>query len=358
MVNLEAPHSKDHQINLQLVKPTSERKAYKPGIGGLGEPQYQPESLRIKSFCGEIIETPEQYLQYVETTLFPAVEANPDVTRIIDRVLVRDGVQLPFQGMKYDLYTEASIRLGGRWEGYRWAMNGASMPGRELSLSTKTALIEQLMDAKEQKYTPPQDLPPGFKMEKLDGKTISEQDTVDLAEIFKLAFKNYLSPMTTPEQVFAWANGENIYPVVVRNEAGHIVVVANGDIATMRFPDAEFRFFEIGDSAGHPDYRKQGINRYIKHFLLSEAAKMDFDSIHTETRAAWKSPNFGNAKNGMLCYGTLWLNCQIGGPEDVPESSDPNISPESRRMGSLNIWAMTPNNPLWEHYQTYIEPNL
>jgi hypothetical protein len=149
-----------------------------------------------------------------------------------------------------------------------------------------------------------------------------------------------------------------MYPVAVRNAEGRIVVVASGDIAKMSFGDREFRFFEIGDSAGHPDYRKAGLNRRIKHFLLSEATKMDFDSIHTETRAAWLSPNMGNARNGMVYSGTLWLNCQIGGIEDVAETEDPLLAPESRRMGSLNIWAMTPANQLWDQYTDYIEPEL
>jgi hypothetical protein len=99
------------------------------------------------------------------------------------------------------------------------------------------------------------------------------------------------------------AKGEDMYPVAVRNEDGKIVVVASGDIARMKFDGREFRFFEIGDSAAHPDYRSQGINRHIKHFLLSEAVKMHFDSIHTETRSAWKAPNFANSKNGMTTAG-------------------------------------------------------
>jgi hypothetical protein len=45
------------------------RKTYQPGIGGLGEPQYQPESLRIKGFC-EIIESVDHYRHYLETVVF------------------------------------------------------------------------------------------------------------------------------------------------------------------------------------------------------------------------------------------------------------------------------------------------
>jgi|GEM_PF-1510840 len=332
-----------------------ENKLYKPGIGGLGEPQYQPESLRIKSFCGEVIQTAEQYRQYLETQLFPAAREHQDITRIIDRVIIKAGLFLPSKGLEFPIKTEAAVHLGGRWEGYDWAMNGASLPGRQLTDRTRTDLLMQAAKAKDFTFSLPQELPPGFLMEKLSPEKLTAQDMEDLAEIFRLSFNGYLTPLEQPDQVEAWINGENMYPIGVRNAQGKIVVVANGDIARMTFGNQEFRFFEIGDSAGHPDYRNIGMNRLIKHHLLSEAAKMDFDSIHTETRAAWTSPNIGNAKNGMVYGGTLWSNCQISGPEDVFETADPQLNQDSRRMGSLNIWSMTQRSPLWEYYRDHID---
>lgn len=362
MAHIERPQGRtrkssdktDHHPHLVLV-PT-EKKPYKPGIGGLGEPQYQPESVRIKGFCGEIIESVDHYRHYLQTVVFPAAKKH-GVTRIIDRVIMKAGLFLPSEGLEFPMATEAVVHLGGQWEGYDWAMNGVSLPGRQLTGATRRQLLTQAREAGQLSFAPPQALPEGFTMEKISA-SLPEKDMADLSAIFRQSFNGYLTPLETPEQVKAWLSGEDMYPVAVRNEDGQIVVVASGDIARMTFDAREFRFFEIGDSAAHPDYRSQGINRHIKHFLLSEAAKMHFDSIHTETRAAWKAPNFANSKNGMTYGGTLWSNCQISGPEDIPETSDPNLNQDSRRMGSLNIWSMTQSNPLWRYYEDYIEAEL
>jgi len=337
----------------------AENKPYKPGIGGLGEPQYQPESLRIKGFCGEIIETMSQYCHYLENVVFPAARKYGEITRIIDRVIIKAGLLLPKESLEFPLATEAVVHLGGLWEGYDWAMNGASLPGRVLTDDTRRQLLTQAREAQHHTFVRPQPLQEGFTMHKISTASLSEMDINDLAEIFRLSFNGYLTPLETPDQVRVWLAGENMYPVAVRNEKGKIVVVANGDFARITFENdniQEFRFLEIGDSASHPDYRGQGINRHVKHFLLTEAVKMGFHSIHTETRAAWISPNIANSKNGMEYGGTLWSNCQISGPENILETADPNLNENSRRMGSLNIWAMTPLNPQWDYYLRLLHP--
>lgn len=328
---------------------TSEATTENPNIGKLGDAKFQPDSLRVKGFCGEIVDDPETYLRYLTSKVLPAFYDNPSATRIIDRAVVRHELELPVEELAVPLHVEACIPLGGEWEGYDWVMIGAHLPGRQLSESTKNALVDLAEKAANFGYEAPKPLPLGYRLEQIDA-SISGFDLQTMADIFNAAFTDYISSLGTAEEVLAWLSGSDLLPVVVRNAEGKIVAIANGDMAEIDLNGKKFKFLEIGDSAADPAYRSMGLNRLIKHYIISRAAKLGFNSVHTETRAAWGSPNFGNAKNGMEYRGTLFLNCKITGEEDVPETADPDISEESRRMGSLNVWSITEKSPLWQQY--------
>lgn len=321
-----------------------------PNIGALGSAAYQEDNLRVKGFCGELVDDPDTYMHYLHTKVLPVLADNPQATRVIDRAIVRRGLVIPTQELAVPLHQEVVVPLGGEWEGYDWVMTGTHMPGRILSESTQHGLRTAAEEADAMPYEAPHPLPPGYTMEKLSGRDVMIDDLESLAAIFRAAFKTYISPLSTAEDVRQWVTSENILPVVVRNEEGAIVAVANGDMGEISIAGQPFKFLEIGDSAANPNYHKMGLNRNIKHHIIGEAIDLGFHSIHTETRAAMKSPNYGNAKNGMRYRGTLYLNCKISGHEDVPETSDPDISAESRVMGSLNVWSMTQANPNWGRF--------
>lgn len=322
-----------------------------PNLGALGgRAGYQEKNRRVKGFTGKVIETESDYIAHLERDVLPVVQENPGTSRVIDRLIVRSGLTLPMVDAPIQLDTEAIVPLGDEWKGYNWVMAGTNFEGRQISDTTRQALIKLAHTAAHEHYEPPRQLPAGFSIEMVKGQTLPAQDLEDLVAIFAASFKTYISDLSTPQLIHEWMSDATAFPVVARNAEGRIVVVANGDLGEISVEGKPFRFLEIGDSAANPEYRGLGINRTIKHFIISQAVSMGYHSVHTETRAAWGSPNFGNAKNGMLYRGTLFSNCVITGEEDVPESSDPNLADWAREYGSLNIWAVTPADLIWQQY--------
>lgn len=339
------------QVEAATDEKTAVTPSENPNIGALGSAGYQADNLRIKGFCGELVEDPDTYLHHLTQNVLPLTWRHPEATRVIDRAIIRADVRVPTEELSLPLRPEVVVPLGGRWQGYNWVMTGTHLPGRVLSHPTRTALVDLAEQAARHQYESPKALPPGYTMERLIPGQVSAADCQRLAEIFSQAFKTYISPLSTAAEVATWVNSDGIFPVVVRNEEGQIMAVANGDMGEITVGGQPFRFLEIGDSAADPSVHRLGLNRHIKHYIIQEAIRMGFDSIHTETRAAWGSPNFGNAKNGMWYRGTLFLNCKISGAEDVRETADPEIDEASRVMGSLNVWSMTPANLNWARYQ-------
>lgn len=318
-----------------------------PNIGVLGRAHYQEVSDRVKGFCGSIVYHPDDYGDHLETYVTPLIkEFNP--SRIIDRVLVREGVDIKKAVKDTNLKLEATVRLGGQWEGYDWMMFGYNGPGRRLSQDTISKMERLVYRAAQESYVSPRSIPADFLLECISGQNLPARDLENLVSIFASSFGDYITPMTDQKYLREWIMDPSTLPFVVRNDKNQIVGVASGDLGKITFGNRTFRFMEIGDSGSDPAYRGLGFNRIIKHKLISEAKLEGFDSVHTETRACWGSPNFGNARNGMIYCGLLPCNCVIRGPEDIPESSDPDLEDWARKYGSLNIWALTPTSLVWD----------
>lgn len=322
-----------------------------PNIGALGSASFQELSLRIKGFCGDVVESAENYIRHFEENVMPEMRIHPEASRIIDRAVVRNDVSIPLNELPIPLTVEAVVPLGDEWEGHSWIMMGTNMPGRVLSYATMSQILDLAAEAAQQKYVEPSNLPDGFYLESLKDVSVTGADLEDLSQIFKDSFSNYISDLFHPEQVANWLDDPSVYPIVVRNKFDRIISVSSGDLGEIELAGKKFRFMEIGDSASSLENRGNGLNRIIKHSLIAFGVSRGFHSIHAETRSAWGPPNYGNARNGMGYCGTLPMNCRITGEETIPETSDSEIGEENRVMGSLNVWAMTPLNPNWEKYK-------
>lgn len=320
-------------------------------LGVLGGAGYQIDNDRIKGFCGRLVDHPDDYGDHLALFVLPLKEEFRP-TRIIDRALVREGVDINEALRGTNLRVEATIRLGERWEGYSWMMLGENSPGRSLSSTTTDSMKDLAYQASQQPFVPTRSLPEGYSLEPISNMILPEADINRLVEVFKQSFDDYITPMDDPNFVRAWIVDPSTLPIVIRNSIGQIVSVASGELGEIKFGDLSFKFMEIGDSASDLEYRRKsglnlGLNRIIKHRLLTDAKQRGFDSVHTETRACWGSPNFGNARNGMDYRGLLMSNCVIRGPDDISESSDPNLADWAKRYGSLNVWALTPAYYNW-----------
>lgn len=328
-----------------------ETRITNPNIGVLGSAEFQALNGRVKGFCPVVVGHPNDYLTYLHSKVLPLAESSR-ASRIIDRAVMVNGIDISSNLIQRGLSIEAAVPLGGRWKDHIWIMVGGNKPGRILSERTTNAIKKLTQRAQKFQYKPVKSLPQNHVLECIKDKDLGEKDLKSLIEIFSSAFSAYLTPNTNPDFLVKWVKDKSTMPFVIRNEQGLIVAVANADLAEMHFYNCEqpFRFVEIGDSATHPALRGGGLNRMIKANIISEMKKLGYDSVHTETRASWGAPNYGNAKNGMLYYGTLPNNCVIRGPEDIAESRDPQLASWARNFGSLNVWAMTPVNKHWNKF--------
>ncbi len=326
-------------------------KISNPNIGVLGKAEFQAPNGRVKGFCPVVVNNPKDYLDYLNSNVLPLADSS-NASRIIDRAVIANGIDLTSDLSQYGLSIEAAVPLGKRWENHTWIMVGGNKTGRILSEGTSRAIKELAQQAEKLPYEPVRPLPEGYLLECIKDKELGEIDLRSLIEIFGAAFSAYLTPMTDPEFLLKWVNDTSTMPFVIRNEQGLIVAVANADLAEMHFDNCEqsFKFVEIGDCATHSDFRGKGFNRIISARIISKMKELNHDSVHAEARASWVAINYESAKNGMRYYGTLWSNCVIRGPEDIRESDDPQLASWARDYGSLNVWAMTQANKYWDKF--------
>lgn len=328
------------------------RAGINPNIGVLGGAEYQVISDRVKGFCPVVVSSPDQYRQYFRDRVLPEViKSSP--SRIIDRAIVKSEVPVSELIGQSPLSCEARVKLGGEWKGNHWIMIGWNREGRMLSDDTRLQILDLAYRASESQYSPAKSLANanGYTLECIKGLGLSSRDAQSIAEIYAQAFGKYLVDLTTPKNVQAWVKEESVRPYVVRDENGHIVSVASGDCATAVLGGREFKFMELGDFATDPDHRGLGLIRTLVKALISYGVQDGYDSIHAEARACWKAANYACSRSGLKYYGTLWSNCQILGPENIAESSDPGLTDKAKEFGSLNIWAITPDDPEWQMYR-------
>lgn len=328
------------------------RAEVNPNIGVLGGAQYQAISDRVKGFCPVVVGSPDQYRQYFRDKVLPeAIKSNP--SRIIDRAIVKSEIPVAKLIGQSPLSCEARVKLGGEWRGNHWIMIGWNQEGRILSNDTRLQILDLAYRVSESQYSPAKSLPNanGYTLECMKGRNMSFRDVLDIAKIYAKSFRKYLVDLTTPENVQAWVKEESVRPYVVRDENGNIVSVASGDCATAVLDGREFKFMELGDFATEPSHRGSGLIRALVKELISYGVQNGYDSIHAEARACWEAANYACSKSGLRYCGTLWSNCLILGSENIAESADPGLIGKAKEFGSLNIWAITPDDPEWQMYK-------
>ncbi len=298
----------------------AEQRASDPSIRGLAELRYQPESLRLDTFCNRVIERPEEYFQYLTNYVLPFFRSYPDATRVVDRVIVRHGLEIPPDMLEHQPTTEAVIPLGGRWEGYDWMINGLNLPNRQLPVTTKVDWISLAAEAKKFLYQLPKPIEPELRLEQV-GAVSGTPDTLSL---------------------------------VVRNAEGAIVATIEGRGSMVQLDQGLFCTFRIGEPIISPSYQTNALYRYIKHALLSQAVKAGYDCITAEPRADQRLSNIDYAKNGMTHQGILWQHATTPDKMEHTQTADsePSRGPSDRSMEmiSVHLWTLTPKSLLWDLY--------
>lgn len=318
----------------------------------MGGAEYQATSDRVKGFCSVVISSPDQYTLHFRNRVLPeAIKNNP--SRIIDRAIVKSEISASELIRESLLSCEARVRLGGEWRNHDWVMFGWNREGRVLSGDTQLQILDLANRASETQYSPIKTLPNtnGHALECIKGQDLSPRDASDIAKIYSKSFRKYLMDLTTPENVQSWVKEESVRPYVIRDENGSIVSVASGDCATAVLDGREFKFMELGDFATDPDHRSSGFIRVLIKELISYGVRNNYDSIHAEARSCWNAANYVCSKSGLRYYGTLWSNCLIVGPENIAESADQGLIGQAKEFGSLNIWAISPDDPEWQMYK-------
>ncbi|MBA4543316.1 MULTISPECIES: putative beta-lysine N-acetyltransferase [Thermoactinomyces] len=166
--------------------------------------------------------------------------------------------------------------------------------------------IVEMAEQVEQLDEPPE-LEPGFELRHAD-----HRDAEQLAELYRLVFKTYPTPIHDPEFILECMDNEVYFSVITHQ--GKIVSAASADVF------AEYNSAEITDCATHPDYRGKGLLSVLIFDLEKRMKEKGVPNLFSLTRAVSTGMNMVISKLGFTYKGRLIQNSQIAG-----EFEDMNI---------------------------------
>lgn len=132
-----------------------------------------------------------------------------------------------------------------------------------------------------------------------------KDDAEQLAELYKIVFKTYPTPIHDPEFIRQCMD-QDVYFTVVTDQ-DRIVSSASADVFS-RYQSAE-----ITDCATHPDYRGKGMLSAIIYDLEQRMRKLGIPHLFSLTRAVSTGMNMVIAKRSFEYKGRLIQNSQIAG---------------------------------------------
>lgn len=162
----------------------------------------------------------------------------------------------------------------------------------------KDAIVE-LAEQTDTLDEPPK-LEPGFSL-----RHATPDDAKELAELYRIVFKTYPTPIHDPEYIQKCMNNDVYFTVVVHN--GKIVSSASADVFT-RYNSAE-----ITDCATHPDYRGKGLLSAIIFDLEKRMKEKGVPNLFSLTRAVSTGMNIVISRHGFEYKGRLIQNSHIAG---------------------------------------------
>ncbi|MBA4602167.1 putative beta-lysine N-acetyltransferase [Thermoactinomyces mirandus] len=141
-----------------------------------------------------------------------------------------------------------------------------------------------------------------------------KEDAEQLAELYKLVFKTYPTPIHDSEFIRQCMDQDVYFTVVT--DRGQIVSSASADVFS-RYQSAE-----ITDCATHPDYRGKGMLSAIIYDLEQRMRELGIPYLFSLTRAVSTGMNMVIARRGFEYKGRLIQNSHIAG-----------------QFEDMNIWA-------------------
>jgi putative beta-lysine N-acetyltransferase len=169
----------------------------------------------------------------------------------------------------------------------------------------KDAIVE--MAEQVDSLAEPPKLEPGFKLRHAD-----QGDAEQLAELYKLVFKTYPTPIHDPDFIRDCMDNEVYFSVITHQ--GKIVSAASADVFS------KYNSAEITDCATHPEYRGKGFLSIIIFDLEKRMKEKGVPNLFSLTRAVSTGMNMVISKLGFTYKGRLIQNSQIAG-----EFEDMNI---------------------------------
>ncbi len=133
----------------------------------------------------------------------------------------------------------------------------------------------------------------------------NKDDAEQLAELYKVVFKTYPTPIHDPEFIRQCMDQDVYFTVVT--DRNRIVSSASADVFS-RYQSAE-----ITDCATHPDYRGKGMLNAIIYDLEQRMRELEIPHLFSLTRAVSTGMNMVIAKRGFEYKGRLIQNSQIAG---------------------------------------------
>jgi putative beta-lysine N-acetyltransferase len=241
----------------------------------------------------------------------------PEIVDRLDQLAVARGYSKIFAKIPAD------VLQGFKEEGYRLEATiprffpdgaDACFLGKYLDASRreerKPQQIREILSASEERepFSMPLLLPEGFSW-----RIAGEEDTVEMAEVYRQVFATYPFPIHDPEYLRSTMRGTTVYFAVWKN--GKIAALSSAEM------DPHSRSVEMTDFATLPEYRGNGLALFLLQKMEEEMKSRGIRSLYTIARAYSFGMNITFARNGYSYGGTLTNNTNICG-----------------NLESMNVW--------------------
>ncbi|MDD2310130.1 MAG: putative beta-lysine N-acetyltransferase, partial [Desulfuromonadaceae bacterium] len=154
-------------------------------------------------------------------------------------------------------------------------------------------------------------LPPGCS-----ARVAREEDTAEMAEVYREVFATYPFPIHDPEFLKAAMSGSTVFFGVWKE--GRIIALSSAEM------DLSSRSVEMTDFATLPDYRGHGLALNLLQQMEETVCSRGIRSLFTIARAYSFGMNITFARDGYSFGGTLTNNTNISGS-----------------LESMNVWYKT-----------------
>ncbi len=229
--------------------------------------------------------------------------------------------------------TEVAVPLNNGYSGVNLVFAGSNTPERIAPQRIRVyqeEILEEVLARKDLDIAHPY----GINFERLLTENLTEQDIIDLEDLYDRAFVKYTVDLNQ-DTIRNMVNDTTTY-VARDQENAKIVAASVAEIAPLNTGRGLFRFCEISEMATLPEYRSRGISTYLTAMMINEIRE-NVDFLHAQARAVHPAVNHVFRKLGFDAQGILPQHCIIAGRTKNGELVEEGL-------GDLRVYSMLPQH--------------